>query len=146
MRSKSLSVWPMSSGKTGRWFQVQSLMAALAAQVLSQGITMHQEKSPTHSLHGSMWVQRNPFEMEYARRTSLLSLLRCTLPTWLGGKPLRTLRAQSKSGWLRSRSLDVDLELQLTIARAQGKSEEAHSLTLRLADLKAARKTKNTAA
>ena len=107
---------------------------------------MHQEKSPTPAVHGSMWVQRNPFEMEYARRTSLLSLLRCTLPAWLGGKPLRTLRAQSKSGWLRSKSMAVDLEVQLTIARAQGKSKEVHSLTLRLADLKAARNTKDKAA
>ena len=106
---------------------------------------MHQEKSPTHCLHGSMWVQRNPFEMEYARRTSLLSLLRCILPAWIGGKPLRTLRAQSQAGWLRSKSLAVDLELQLVIARAQGKSKQVHALTLRLASLKAASETKKTA-
>jgi len=106
---------------------------------------MHEEKFPPSISSGlSMWVQRPPFEDEYARRTSLLSLLRSMLPSWLGGKPIRILRAQSKGGLLRSKSLELDLELQLVIARAQGKPTEVESLTLRLAALKAVGETKET--
>ena len=106
---------------------------------------MHEEQPPPLISSGpSMWVKRPPFEDEYARRTSLLALLRSMLPSWLGGKPIRILRAQSKGGLLRSKSLESDLELQLVMARAQGKPTEVESLTLRLAALKALGETKET--